>query len=100
MTLPFLVQVARELYASDNPRSRPPRPGRPTNGMLQLKLRESGSSPPPPVRFRGSRRAVDEPAEMLSSGPEFVLTPLVDRSRSCSMCIFFISVPLFPVASV
>src|SRR6266436_5565810 len=57
IALPFRVQVANELYDSDNPRSSPLRPGKPTSGMLQLKLRERGSSPPPPVRLSGSNRA-------------------------------------------
>src|SRR5687767_10084675 len=38
-------------------RSNPVRPGKLTSGKPQLKLRESGFSPAPPVWFNGSSRA-------------------------------------------
>src|SRR5438270_13612679 len=56
MEFPARVQTS-ELYESVKPRSRP-RPGRPTSGKLQLKLFDSKSSPPVPVRLCGSSRAI------------------------------------------
>ena len=57
--LPLLVQTS-ELYDRVSPKPSPARPGKLTKGRAQLKFRDSGFSPPPPVSFNGSSRAVDE----------------------------------------
>src|SRR5215204_410354 len=85
-----LVQTS-ELYDNVKPRSNPARPGRLTSGRFQLKFRDNGFSPPPPVSFIGSTRAVDESE---SGGPELVLLPRVERDCSCSRCVAFIVVTL------
>src|SRR2546423_15024956 len=80
-----------ELYESERPRSRPARPGRLTNGTLQLKLRDSKSSPPPPVLFPGYRRASSRldrvlPMVLPESRLPTRLTNSVFSAKACRTC--------------
>src|SRR5215213_450413 len=94
--LPIFVQTS-ELYDKLSPRSIPARPAKLTSGRFQLKLRDKGFSPPPPVSFIASTRAEDESA---SIGPVLVLAPRVERTCSCSRCVAIICVkPIVRVGS-
>src|SRR5262245_30728417 len=67
MFVPLLVQT-NELRERPRSRSIPALPGRLTIGALQLKLRESRSSPDVPTRFSGAINAIGQFSSCVGGG--------------------------------